>query len=408
MIKKIIHDKYFILDQTGEDLLTVTYLARDQARNQLVVLKVIRPEVSTGGEFLERFRHEAEKLGSLTSPQAVKALDYGQSEAGPYVVFEHVEGKTLVDLCQAEGALPVERALDVARRVGLCLVDAHAHDLVHRDLSPTNILLTADDMVKVLDFGLAWSVDLGRLIAQGEWERDDHHSPEFSAGAEVDSRADMYSLGAMLFEMLTGEGPAMTDAPSGVQRRPSRLRTDVPPEADDLVARCLARDPKDRPQSAAEFLEGIDETIRGIATVAQSAAIGTEDVLAGKTLGAYRMVAKLGRGGMATVYKAYEASLDRYVAVKVLPQYFAHDPQFLTRFRREARAIARLNHPNIVPVYSFGEEGDLTYIVMRYVEGGTLKNLLGQPMALERAIKLVSQVARALAMATSRGWSTAM
>ena len=138
---------------------------------------------------------------------------------------------------------------------------------------------------------------------------------------------------------------------------------DLPPDADDLVSRCLAQDPKGRPQSAAEFLEGIEETLRAMATALGGAAMGREEALVGHTLGAYRLVDKLGRGGMAAVYKAYEPTLDRYVAIKVLPQHFAHDPTFLTRFRREAKAIARLNHPNIVPVFNFGEEGDLTYIV---------------------------------------------
>ncbi len=104
-----------------------------------------------------------------------------------------------------------------------------------------------------------------------------------------------------------------------------------------------------------------------------------EASLVGQTLGAYRIIEQIGRGGMATVYKAYEPALDRYVAIKVLPQYFAHDPDFAARFEREAKAVARLNHPNILPIYSFGQEAGWTYIVMRYVEAGTLKEMLGRP-----------------------------
>jgi serine/threonine protein kinase/Tol biopolymer transport system component len=407
MIGETVHDRYRILDQIGEDYLAISYLARDQTRNEVVVLKLIRPKVAAGGEFLKCFRDEAEKLKRLTLPQAVSVLDYGEAEAGAYVVFEYVGGKTLAELCQREGALPLEQALDVAYQVGLYLMGIHAHGLVHCDLRPADILLTGDGMVKVMDSGLAPSVGLGRLLGSGELERDEYHAPELAAGAEVDSRTDLYSLGAVLFEMLSGKRPATIAASpedlSNAHLRPSRLRPDVPPEADDLVAHCLALDPRDRPQSAAEFLEGVDETVRGMATRAQSAALGMEDALAGHALGPYRMIEKLGRGGMATVYKAYESSLDRYVAIKVLPQYFAHDPQFLTRFRREAKAVARLNHPGIVPIYGFGEEGELTYIVMRYVEGGTLKDLLGRPMALERATRIVLQVAQALDYAHQQG-----
>jgi len=106
---------------------------------------------------------------------------------------------------------------------------------------------------------------------------------------------------------------------------------------------------------------------------------------------------------MATVYKAYQPSLDRSVAVKVLPQYFAHDPDFAARFEREARAIAKLDHPNILPVHDFGREGDLTYIVMKYVEAGTLKDMLGQPMPLDQAVGIISQVAGALDHAHKQG-----
>lgn len=128
-----------------------------------------------------------------------------------------------------------------------------------------------------------------------------------------------------------------------------------------------------------------------------------ETSLVGQTLGAYRIIEQIGRGGMATVYKAYEPALDRYVAIKVLPQYFAHDPDFAARFEREAKAVARLNHPNILPIYSFGQEAGLSYIVMRYVEAGTLKEMLGQPLDLKTAADILGQIGRALDYAHQQG-----
>jgi len=125
--------------------------------------------------------------------------------------------------------------------------------------------------------------------------------------------------------------------------------------------------------------------------------------LIGHTIGQYQIIEKIGKGGMADVYKAYQPGLDRYVAIKVLPQYFAHDPDFTARFEREARAIAKLDHPNILPAHDFGREGDLTYIVMKYVEAGTLKDMLGQPMPLDQAVGLISQVAGALDHAHKQG-----
>ncbi len=126
--------------------------------------------------------------------------------------------------------------------------------------------------------------------------------------------------------------------------------------------------------------------------------------LIGQTLGQYRIVEQLGKGGMATVFKAYQPSLDRYVAIKVLPPYFAHEEGFGERFVREARAIARLDHPHILPIYDYGQEGEISYIVMKYVDAGTLKDAIGdQPMSLEQAADIVSQVAEALDYAHEQG-----
>jgi predicted Ser/Thr protein kinase len=133
---------------------------------------------------------------------------------------------------------------------------------------------------------------------------------------------------------------------------------------------------------------------------------GMEDVLGGRTLGQYELMERLRRGGMGTVYKAYQRSLDRYVAVKVLSTFLAQDPDFTGRFQREARMIAKLDHPNILPVYDYGQEGELIYIVMRYVEGGTLQDKLdrlGQPMDLETAVEITAQMGEALDYAHQQG-----
>ena len=125
--------------------------------------------------------------------------------------------------------------------------------------------------------------------------------------------------------------------------------------------------------------------------------------LIGQNLGPYRIVEQIGRGGMATVYKAYEPALDRYVAIKVLPPYFAHDPSFAARFDREAKAVARLDHPNILPIYNFGQENGLSYIVMRFVGEGTLKDRMGAPLDLETALDILRQIAQALDYAHCQG-----
>jgi serine/threonine-protein kinase len=158
---------------------------------------------------------------------------------------------------------------------------------------------------------------------------------------------------------------------------------------------------QEQTQSDLDFQKQVEEACRAIEQAPSD--LSMEDSLVGQTLGGYRLTGRLGQGGMATVYKAYEPALDRYVAVKVLPQFFARDPIFVQRFRREAKAVAQLNHPNIVPIYSFGEAGGITYIAMQFVVGDTLKHERGQQFNFADALRLLLPITRALAYAHQRG-----
>ena len=411
MIGKVIKNNYRIVDEIGRGSVAAVYLAKDVARNQVVALKIIHPEQAAEGQFLQRFQREARLLQMLSSPQAVKVFDYGQDEELNFIALEYVQGRTLASILEEEGPLEVNGALGIAKQMALCLVDAHAKSIVHRDLRPVNIMVTAEGTVKVMDFGIAWGAELSTLTATGMLGSPHYLSPEQASGEEVDSRSDIYSLGVTLFEMLSRRKPYDADRAMDIvlahlhEPIPSLHQLDqrIPLEVDELVRKCLAKKPEDRYQSAAEFLEAIDETLRMIARKEESVIMGMEASLGGQTLGAYRIISQIGRGGMATVYKAYEPALDRYVAIKVLPQYFAHDPDFTARFEREAKAVAKLNHPNILPIYSFGQEAGLSYIAMRYVEAGTLKEILGQPLDLKTTADILEQIGRALDYAHQQG-----
>ena len=411
MMSKVIKNNYRIMDEIGQGSVATVYLAKDTARNQVVALKLIHPEQAAEGQFLQRFQREVKLLRMLSSPQAVKVLDYGEDEGLNFIVLEYVQGETLASILEEERPLEVNRALDIAKQAALCLVDAHAKSIVHRDIRPANIMVTAEGTVKVMDFGIAWGAELSRLTATGVLGSPHYLSPEQAEGKEIDSRSDIYSLGVTLFEMLSGRKPYDADSAVDIvlahlhEPIPSlhQLDESIPLEVDELVRKCLAKKPADRYQSAAEFLEAIDQTLRTIAKRKEGITTGMEASLGGRTLGAYRIIEQIGRGGMATVYKAYEPALDRYVAIKVLPQYFAHDPDFAARFEREAKAVAKLNHPNILPIYSFGQEAGLTYIAMRYVEAGTLKEMLGQPLDLKITADILGQIGRALDYAHQRG-----
>jgi serine/threonine protein kinase len=405
MIGRVINSKYRIIDEVGRGSVATVYLAKHLTENRVVALKVIHPELAREQDFARRFRREAKLLIKLESPHAVKVLDYGSDGGVDFIALEYVEGRTLKDVLNEEGQLGVERTLDVIRQVTQCLADSHEKGITHRDIRPANLMLTADGVVKVMDFGIAWGADLTRLMATGVLGSPHYLSPEQTEG-EADIRSDIYSLGVTLFEMLAGERPYEGESAAEIVLKhlqepvPSLRELDegIPTEVDELVRKCLAKDPANRFQTPLDLIEGINEAWgKGLMTP------GMEDALSGQTLGQYRLMERLGRGGMATVYKAYQPSLDRYVAVKVLPQYFAHDPEFAARFEREAKAIAKLDHPNILPVYDYGRAKNITYIVMKYVEAGTLKKKLGEPLSLDTVVDIISQVAGALDHAHKQG-----
>jgi eukaryotic-like serine/threonine-protein kinase len=127
------------------------------------------------------------------------------------------------------------------------------------------------------------------------------------------------------------------------------------------------------------------------------------EVVPGEQLGQYRVVEQIGRGGMATVYKAFQPALNRYVAIKVLPAFYAEDPRFLERFRQEAQTVSQLRHPSILSVFDFGEQDGVTYMVSELLPGGTIEKYLGQPLSVERALELLEPVASALDYAHARG-----
>jgi serine/threonine protein kinase len=401
MIGKVIRGTYRIYDEIGQGSVATVYLAKGLERNRVVALKVIHPDLAEESQFARRFQREAKLLTRLDSPHAIKVLDYGEEEGLIFIVLEYMEGRTLAAILEEGGALEVEWALSLARQVAQGLAHADEAGIVHRDIRPANIMVAPSGLVKIMDFGIARSADLSRLTATGVLGSPHYLSLEQAEGKEVDIRSDIYSLGITLFEMLTGQRPYEADNAVDIvlkhlQESVPSLREfdeEIPSRVDELVKRCLAKDPEERFRTPGELIEAIDRILSG---TEGGPPPGMEVALVGQTLGQYRLIERIGRGGMATVYKAYQPSLDRYVAVKVLPTYLAHDPDFAARFRREARAIAKLNHPHILPVHDYGQEGELSYIVMRYVEGGTLKKILGRPLALDRTVDILSQIGDAL------------
>jgi serine/threonine protein kinase/ABC-type branched-subunit amino acid transport system substrate-binding protein len=399
MQTEVILGKYQIEEKLADKGWKIEFQGTDLETQQKIVITQISAELISAEKFIAQFELVAEAIQRTVAPAAAQLLAYGEHADQAVVIYEFVPGQTLNEMLGDLDGLPVNLVLDIAQQVGEYLEEIHRAGIVHGGLTPADIMLSSEAAVKILRAGLTTGLHLSTLVAQGEIEPTPFLAPEFRSGEPLSPQTDFYALGATLYQVLTGQPPELeiTDP------WPGSKVPGLPPELDELVANCLALSPDNRIQSAAEFLNGIAEVRKGLESGGQDTILGMEDALVGHNLGAYKLVERMGQGGMATVYKGYEAALDRYVAIKVLPQFFARDPNFTQRFRREAKAVAQLNHPSIVPIYSYGEESNITYIAMQHVPGGTLKQSRGQVYAPQEAIRLALPIIRALSYAHSRG-----
>ncbi|MHB8776796.1 MAG: protein kinase domain-containing protein [Anaerolineales bacterium] len=423
MVEAMLLRKYTLGEKIRETDTCIIYGGKEVKTDRPITTFVINAKITKPANFLSRFSPIAQKISRIESPHLVKILDFGEVDGQVVIVSEEVEGQTLASLAVKGDNLSLAVVLSIASQLGEYLDALHNQAMTQEVFDPASIILTTGNVIRVLDLGLVQGLNIEELLSNGKIKTTPYHAPELLRGEKADARTDFYSLGALLFTALTGKEPDAQAAAGktpilrqGFDRLsptaqdialadfyPSRLRPGLPPELDELIARCLHPNPSRRIQSAAEFLDRMEQVNSGMVVGTEETILGIEDSLIGQTLGAYRLVERLGQGGMATVYKAYESALGRYVAIKVLPQFFARDPNFLRRFRREAKAVAQLSHPNIVPIHSYGEEGNIIYIAMQFVEGGTLKHGRERVFSAQEALRLLLPITRALGYAHARG-----
>src|SRR3954463_1694562 len=249
------------------------YLAEDGELGRRVAIKILNDRHSHDDQFVERFRREAKNAAGLSHPNIVSIYDRGEFDGSYYIAMEYLEGRTLKELIVRNGPTPVPIAIDYARQVLSAIAFAHRNGVVHRDIKPHNIVVGRDGRLKVTDFGIARSgasqmTEAGSIVGTAQ-----SLSPEQARGAPVDPRSDIYSLGVVLYEMLTGKVPFTGDAPveiamkhlSSIPEPPSKLRPDVPHELDAGVMRALAKDPEERFDSAEEMDADLARVGRGLA-----------------------------------------------------------------------------------------------------------------------------------------------
>jgi eukaryotic-like serine/threonine-protein kinase len=270
LIGTVLSGRYRLESKLGSGGMSTVYLARDVTLERWVAVKVMHREISDQPDQLERFRREARAVAQLSHPNVVSVIDAGEDGGYPYIVFEYVDGETLKQRIGRVGALPVAEATAYAIEIGRGLAAAHARRLVHRDVKPQNVLIDSEGRAKVTDFGIARSLEADGLTQTGRvLGTTDYVSPEQAMGRGVDARTDIYSLGVLLYEMLTGEVPFTADSVVGVAMKHvnedmpdvQRRRPEVSSALAAVIERATAKDPKQRYPDMASCLADLEAAL---------------------------------------------------------------------------------------------------------------------------------------------------
>ena len=429
MIGRVV-SHYKIVEKLGEGGMGAVFKAEDTKLRRAVALKCLPLQLASDEKVKQRFLHEAQASSALNHPNIATIFYMFEEEGQEFICMEYVEGQTLTELIGSD-PLPINRALEIAIQVADGLSEAHKKGIIHRDIKADNIMITPRGLIKIMDFGLAKLKGVSHLTRTGSTLGTiAYMSPEQAQGLEVDLRTDIFSLGVVFYEMLAAKRPfrgeheaailysLLNEDPEPIEISPQT----VVPAITTILQKSLEKDTAYRYQTMEEMLADLRAARKifegtptpstpgqDITPVMEGISLGTEmldpEQLIGQTIGNYQVIEEIGRGGMGIVYKALQISLNREVALKVLPKQFTLDAEFLHRFRREARAAAGLNHPNIVQIYEIGQQSGINFFVMEYVEGVNLKNLIEQeaPFPLLKAIDIIWDTCNALDFAHTHG-----
>jgi eukaryotic-like serine/threonine-protein kinase len=273
LLNTLFDGRYRIVRKLGTGGMANVYLAEDEVLGRRVAIKILNDRHAGDDQFVERFRREAKNAASLSHPNIVSIYDRGEAEGTYYIAMEYLDGRSLKELIVARGPAPVHLAVDYARQILAAIRFAHRHGIVHRDIKPHNVLVDGEGRLKVTDFGIARAgasqmTEVGSIIGTAQYL-----SPEQAKGAPVNQTSDLYSVGVVLYELLTGVVPFSGDTPveiamkhlSTVPEPPSTNRAEIPRDLDMVVMRALAKDPEERYHSAEEMDADLRRVARGVA-----------------------------------------------------------------------------------------------------------------------------------------------
>ena len=248
--------------------MAMVYKGKDTLLNRFIAIKILRDEFTTDQEFIKRFQVEAQAAASITHQNIVSVYDVGNEENLYYIVMELIQGKTLKEIIvEEEGPLPWKWSINIAIQIAIALDTAHKNNIVHRDIKPHNIIITEDGVAKVTDFGIAKAVSNSTITAFGATIGSVHYfSPEHARGGFTDSKSDLYSLGVVLYEMLTGRVPFDADTPVSIALKhmqeepeePKKLNEKIPKAVNEIILKAMRKDPNTRYQDAMSMVKDLN------------------------------------------------------------------------------------------------------------------------------------------------------
>ena len=268
---RIIGNRYEIIEKVGSGGMATVYKARDTILNRYVAVKVLRDEFTTDEEFIKRFNTEAQSAARLTHPNIVSVFDVGQEYNIYYIVMELIQGKTLKQIISEEGALPWKWTVNIAIQICSALEMAHKNGIIHRDIKPHNIIITEDGIAKVTDFGIAKAVSNSTITAFGTTIGSVHYfSPEHARGGYTDAKSDIYSLGVVMYEMITGKVPFDADTPVSVALKhmqeepiePIQLNSTIPVAINKIILKAMKKDTSARYASATDMMKDLSMALK--------------------------------------------------------------------------------------------------------------------------------------------------
>lgn len=271
-MSKIFGGRYEVLERIGAGGMAIVYKAKDVLLNRVVTIKVLREQFVTDEDFIRRFRREAQSAASLSHPNIVSIYDVGKEGDTEYIVMEYVEGRNLKEIIREYAPLSTDQSINLGRQITEAIQNAHEHHIIHRDIKPHNILVTADGHAKVTDFGIARAVSSATVTHTGDIIGSVHYlSPEQAKGLQSNEQSDIYSLGIVFYELITGKVPYDGETPITIALKhlqeqpvlPSKINPRIEKEFEAVIMRAIAKSPEQRYSSAKDLLADLNHIQAG-------------------------------------------------------------------------------------------------------------------------------------------------